>query len=476
MSFDSLAFGLFFVFILAGYHLLSGKKRTIFLLIGSYAFYASVNLAFLPLILFSTLVDYFCGIKMVKKPQSKKTYLLISIFLNLSVLFYFKYYVWAAESFNMLFDVFNIGYSLPVFKILFPIGISYYTFQTIGYSIDVYRGHVEPEKNFNYFALFVCFFPQLVAGPLERAKGLIPQIKNPKTLNYFETQKYVFYIMLGLVKKTIVSDRIYDIIQINIIDPTKFEGAAKNLSTFLLMFYRLYYDFSAYSIMAVGIAGLLGIKLSQNFHWPIYATNVAEFWRFWHITLHDWLKDYVYTPLKERKYPKIFSFYAVFILSGVWHGADMNFVLWGAVNATYLMIYIFLIKPFLKNKSWSKSKLFTLLSIVTTNFLLAMTGPFYFLDNYRTSISYILNGFRFNVFNLSSYWNSLPPQSQVELITAVSIFFILEIFSGCFYFKSKNIDDFKDNKYLMNSAIMILFLMTFFLSKESGPLFRYYYF
>lgn len=476
MSFDSLAFTIFFIALLVVYNLVEQKKKPYLLLGGSYLFYTSINLAFLPLILFSTTTDYFCGLGIRKHPVHKKKLLSLSLLLNLGMLFFFKYYIFAAENFNNLFDVLGLGYSLPLIKVFFPVGISFYTIQTIGYTIDVYRDRIEPEENFVRFALFVCFFPQLIAGPLERAKNLIHQFSSPLKLDYFLTQKYVFFIMLGLVKKTVVSDRLFEVIKHNISNPLQLEQASKNFTSFFLMYYRLYYDFSSYSIMAVGIAGLLGIKLSRNFYHPFYTTNIADFWRQWHITLHQWLKDYVYKPLREKNYNKIFAIYVVFVVSGIWHGAAWNFIVWGAMNATYLLFYNASIKPFLEKQKWANTYSFRFACFCFNHLLIAITTPFYFLKNIKLSYHFIINGFRFEFFQLSTYWNSIPKDLQVDFGISMGVFLFLEVFSFYAYFKSRKVEDYKEKKHLINGAIAILFLLTFFLSKESGPLFRYYFF
>ncbi len=476
MSFDSLAFLFFFVPFLGLYYVLPSKVRPIFALIGSYIFYSSINLAFLPLILFSTIVDYFCGRGIESKPVHSKNFLLISLFLNLGMLFFFKYYIFAATNFNKLFDVFDLGYNLPLIKIFFPVGISFYTIQTIGYTVDVYKGHIKPEKNFVTFALFVCFFPQLIAGPLERAKKLIPQFSNPSTPTYNQTQKYFFFILLGLVKKTVISDRLFALIQHNLQNPAQFEHASKNFISFYLMYYRLYYDFSAYSIMALGIAGLLGIHLSKNFHYPIYITNIADFWRRWHITLHDWLKDYIYKPLRESHVNKIVAVYIVFIVSGFWHGPDWNFIFWGFLNATYLLIYNVALLPFLKRKPWAQKSGFKILSSIFNCHLIAVTTPFYFVNNINDTFTFIKNAFRWDQLQLDVYWSAIPFNLRIDILIIVLIVPFLEVVSLRTYLKEESVEDYYKKPLLLNGAIVVLFLLTFFLSKESGPLFRYYFF
>jgi alginate O-acetyltransferase complex protein AlgI len=266
------------------------------------------------------------------------------------------------------------------------------------------------------------------------------------------------------------------VIKHNIANPTALEQSSKNFLSFFLMYYRLYYDFSSYSIMAVGIAGLLGIKLSRNFYHPFYTTNIADFWRQWHITLHQWLKDYIYVPLREKQINKIFAIYVVFVVSGIWHGAAWNFIVWGAMNATYLLFYNASIKPYLEKQNWAHNYSFRFVCFVFNHFLVAITTPFYFLKNINLSYDFIMNGFQFNHFRLSTYWNSMHPHLRTDFIISMGIFLFLEIFSFYVYFKDQDVEDYKDKQLVMNVAIVTLFLITFFFSKESGPLFRYYFF
>ncbi|MCR9204501.1 MAG: hypothetical protein NXH75_07990 [Halobacteriovoraceae bacterium] len=476
MSFDSLAFAIFFITLLPLFHKAKGTTKLVTLLASSYLFYSSINLLFLPLILVSTLIDYFCGIGIEKKSDKKKVFLIISIFLNLSLLFFFKYYTFAANNINLILAYFNSSLALPHFKIEFPVGISFYTLQTIGYTVDVYRSKTKVEKNFFRFALFVCFFPQLIAGPLERASKLLPQIKKPMELNYFLAQKYTFYIFLGLVKKTVVSDRIYDLIKRNLDAPAILENSSKNIITFYMMFYRLYYDFSAYSIMAVGIAGLIGIQLSYNFKQPAFSTNIADFWRRWHITLHDWLKDYIFKPLLERKVYPLVAVVLVFLTSGLWHGAAWNFILWGGLNAFYFIIYKTLIKPFLKGKSWAETKTFKVISCIFLFHLITMTAPFYFINEIGPTLAFIRNGFEFKYFNYGDFLKAMSAEARIDFYIIVAALFILEAMSLRCYLKDYKVENFAHRKVFLNGIIITLFLIVFLFSKESGPLFRYYFF
>ncbi len=476
MSFDSLAFLFFFVPFLICYHSLPEKLRLPLSLVGSYIFYSSINLAFLPLILFSTIIDYFCGRSIESKPEHKKIFLALSFFLNLGVLFFFKYYPFAANNINSLFHYFNFSTQLPLFDLAFPVGISFYTIQTIGYTIDIYRGRAKAEKNFFKFALFVCFFPQLIAGPLERAGNLISQFAAPFKLNYFQTQKYVLFILIGLAKKTIVSDRLFGIIEHSIKNPTELEYASKNFLNFYLMYYRLYYDFSAYSIMAIGIGGLLGIRLSTNFVHPNFTTNIADFWRQWHITLHDWLKDYIYKPLREKKVNKTIAVFLVFIASGIWHGPNWNFIFWGALNATYILLYHGLVFPFLSTKSFSKTKGFKILSSILNYHLIAVTTPFYFFTDIGEAFHFITNGFTFSYFQPINFYNAIPYGLKLDLKYSLFFLILFEVFSFTVYFRKLSVEKFKSRPMLINALIIFLLICFFLYSKESGPLFRYYYF
>ena len=476
MSFDTTAFAVFFIFFICGYYLLSVSKRPYFLLAGSYFFYSSINLAFLPLIILSTSIDYFCGRKIESSPTDKKSFLLLSLALNFGVLLVFKYYVFTAENINFLFDIFNIGYSLPIVELMFPVGISFYTIQTISYTVDVYRGHTKAEKNYLKFSLYVCFFPQLIAGPLERARSLIPQFSKPNKLNYFLTQKYVLLIMIGLAKKTIVSDRLALLIDHNVLNPTRLEYASKNFLTYFMVLFRLYYDFSAYSMMGIGLAGLLGIKLSTNFNYPLFSTNPGEFWRRWHITFFKWLRDYIYRPLKQRNYNPIICVFSVFIFSALWHGAAWTFILWGVINAFYFLIYTGVIRPLIAKRQWAHTKVVAVFACIFNNFVIAFTTPVFHIDNVKDCTTFIINGLKFQHFNLSGYLASISPNLRSDLTVFLIAFFVFESLSFYFFSQDKEISDYKEKGYLINLAIIVLFILSFFLSAGFSPRIRYYYF
>ena len=298
MNFVSIEYLIFLILCVIITKLLNEKFKYLFLLISSYIFYSFWDFRFLSLIIVSTLNDYFISKKIDSCQESLKRKLLLScsIFINLSILFTFKYFNFFVDSF-MRFGFFNNQLNaFNTLNIILPVGISFYTFQTISYTIDVYKKKIKPEKNFIVFATFVCFFPQLVAGPIERAKNLIPQIKESKVLDKKLFKESIYLIFQGLVLKSVVADNLS-----KVVDNLYFE-VSNTSSTYLFIgtlcfSAQIYCDFAGYSRIARGSAGLLGIKLSRNFDFPYLATSIQEFWRRWHITLSFWFRDYVYIPL-----------------------------------------------------------------------------------------------------------------------------------------------------------------------------------
>ncbi|WP_280751267.1 MULTISPECIES: MBOAT family O-acyltransferase [unclassified Parabacteroides] len=294
------------------------------------------------LILFSTLVTYLCGrgIQQHTPPHKKKIILLSSLLINLGILFVFKYANFISSSFNDLFTTLHIKMEVPLLDILLPVGISFYTFQAIGYTIDVYRGDIPAEKNFITYALFVSFFPQLVAGPIERAKNLLPQFHRPHIFDAVKAVEGFRLILWGYFMKVVISDRLavyVDSVYNNISHHTSITLV---LATVFFAF-QIYCDFGGYSNIAIGCAKVMGFDLMTNFRRPYLATSVADFWRRWHISLSTWFKDYVYIPLggnRCRKSRNYLNLFITFVVSGVWHGANWTFVVWGALNGFFQII------------------------------------------------------------------------------------------------------------------------------------------
>lgn len=346
MLFNSVSFLIFFPIVICVYFILPKKIRQIWLLAASYYFYMSWNVKYALLILYTTAVTYVCGI-MIGLFQSqgydkcairyKKLAVGISVALNLAVLLYFKYTNMMLDTISKISGSFGITTIFPAFDIILPVGISFYTFQALGYTIDVYRKEIEPEKNFLKYMLFVSFFPQLVAGPIERTKNLLAQLNPDKKLEIKRLKKSFLMMLWGFFLKLVIADRISIIVNSVYGNYTKQDSYILIVATVLFAF-QIYCDFYGYSTIAVGAAHILGIELMENFKAPYLSISVADFWRNWHISLTSWFKDYLYIPLGGSRHGKIRTYInrlCVFLISGLWHGASWSFVAWGGVNGLY---------------------------------------------------------------------------------------------------------------------------------------------
>lgn len=348
MLFNSFEFLLFFPIIIVGFYIIPHKYRWLWLLLGSYYFYLAHEFELVILLFISTCIDYYCGLKIPSaSKRAKKGYLLLSIIVNLGILFAFKYLSFFTASMQGLFNFFGLTISetknLGAYnfnQILIPVGISFYTFQTLSYTIDIYKGKIEPEKHFGIFALYVSFFPQLVAGPIERASRLIPQLKTEVSLNLSNIKKGMIMMAWGFFLKLVVADRLGIYVDAAFENPESPHNLSLILGSVFFCF-QIYYDFSAYTSIAIGAAKTINIDLMQNFNRPIFSKSIAEFWTRWHISLTQWLKDYLYKPLVINfKINKLIAVFIVFFMNGLWHGANWTFVVWSILNAIILVLEI----------------------------------------------------------------------------------------------------------------------------------------
>ncbi|MBI6117464.1 MBOAT family O-acyltransferase [Salegentibacter maritimus] len=344
MLFNSLDFAIFLPVVFVLYWFVFNKSlkwQNLLVAAASYLFYGWWDWRFLSLILFSTLVDYFVGQHLGKteSPTRRKVLLWISILVNLGFLGFFKYYNFFLDNFKSAFSVAGYELNANSLNIILPVGISFYTFQTLSYTIDVYKKRLEPAKNFISFAAFVSFFPQLVAGPIERATNLLPQFYRNRKFEYSQGVDGMRQILWGLFKKVVIADNCA--VYANHI----FENSADMSGSTLLLgavffTFQIYGDFSGYSDIAIGTARLFGFNLMQNFAFPYFSRDIAEFWRRWHISLSTWFRDYVYIPLGGSRggtWMKVRNTFIIFIVSGFWHGANWTFIVWGALNAIYFL-------------------------------------------------------------------------------------------------------------------------------------------
>ena len=349
MLFNSLDFAIFLPLVFSLYWFVINKNlkfQNLLLVISSYIFYGWWDYRFLSLIFLSTVVDYFVGLKIYDSNDSKakKSYLWVSILFNLGLLGFFKYYNFFIDSWIDLLG--TIGYeqkSTWTLNVILPVGISFYTFQTMSYSLDIYYGKLKPTKDFISFASFVSFFPQLVAGPIERASNLLPQILNNRVFKYEQGVQGLRLILYGMFKKVVIADSLAPQVDTIFENYATLNGGVLLLGLIYFSF-QIYCDFSGYSDIAIGTSKLFGFELMSNFKFPYFSRDIGEFWRRWHISLSTWFRDYLYIPLggsKGGKWLSIRNIFIIFIVSGFWHGANWTFIMWGLIHAI-LYIPLFL--------------------------------------------------------------------------------------------------------------------------------------
>jgi D-alanyl-lipoteichoic acid acyltransferase DltB (MBOAT superfamily) len=344
MLFNSIDFAIFLPVVFTLYWFITNKSlklQNLLIVVASYIFYGWWDWRFLTLILFSTIVDYTIGILLSGQEDKsrRKLLLLVSIIVNLSFLGFFKYYNFFLENFVAAFSFFGSEISASSLEIILPVGISFYTFQTLSYSIDVYNRKLEPTKDFVAFSAFVSFFPQLVAGPIERATNLLPQFYSERTLDYQKAANGMRQILWGLFKKIVIADNCAKYANLIFNNSDDYSGSTLVLGALFFAF-QIYGDFSGYSDIAIGTSRLFGFDLKRNFAFPYFSRDIAEFWRRWHISLSTWFRDYVYIPLGGSKggtWMKVRNTFVIFAVSGFWHGANWTFVVWGLLNAVYFL-------------------------------------------------------------------------------------------------------------------------------------------
>jgi len=342
MLFNSFIFLIFFPIVTIVYFILPHKVRWFFLLTASYYFYMNWKPVYAMLIFTSTMVTWVCSVLVQKADNKakKKIFLILSLIINFSILFVFKYFNFLNESLYSLLEMLKIRWEVPNLDILLPVGISFYTFQAVGYTIDVYRGNLKAEKNFGIYALFVSFFPQLVAGPIERAKNLLPQFHKKHNFDLSRAESGIKQMIWGYFMKVVVADRLALFVNAAYNNVGDHNGTTLIVATVFFTF-QIYCDFAGYSNIAIGAARIMGFDLMTNFNRPYFAINISEFWQRWHISLSTWFRDYLYIPLGGNKVGKsrnCFNIFITFIVSGIWHGANWTFIIWGTLHGIFNII------------------------------------------------------------------------------------------------------------------------------------------
>jgi len=394
MLFNSYDFLIFFPIVVFAYFLIPHRFRYIWLLIASYYFYMGWNAKYALLLLTSTVITYISGLlmwliekKLSDKPEQVQKYKKIvvagSFGLNLSILFFFKYFDFAVTNINRVLGVLNIELITTHFDVLLPVGISFYIFQALSYTMDVYRGDIYPEKNFLKYALFVSFFPQLVAGPIERSKNLLRQLNEEHPFNYKRMCDGLMLMIWGYFMKLVIADRIAILVD-RVYAPDAMYDGIYVLFASVLFAVQIYCDFAGYSTIALGAAKVMGFELMENFNCPYFATTVSEFWRRWHISLSSWFRDYLYIPLggnRKGTVRKYLNTMIVFLVSGLWHGAQWSYIVWGGLNGLYQVIggLMVPIKRWFAGKmpNVDKSFLMKLVRVVVTFVLVDFTWVFF---------------------------------------------------------------------------------------------------
>ena len=373
------------------------KLQNFLIVVASYFFYGWWDWRFLSLILFSTLVDYSVGLalKATEDNKKKKALLATSILVNLGFLGVFKYYNFFLDNLVTVFTFFGAHLSPSSLNIILPVGISFYTFQTLSYTIDVYKKKLEPTRDFIAFAAFVSFFPQLVAGPIERATNLLPQFYKKRVFDYSLAVDGLRQILWGLFKKVVIADNAAFYVNMIFEDYTSYSGSTLLLGGILFAF-QIYGDFSGYSDIAIGTSRLFGFDLMQNFRYPYFSRDIAEFWRRWHISLSTWFRDYLYIPLGGSRggtRMKIRNTIIIFVVSGFWHGANWTFIVWGALNALYFFPLMLSNRNRVNTNQVAEGKMVAsfreLLQIGTTFLLTVIAWIFFRAKNIEEAFGYL---------------------------------------------------------------------------------------
>jgi len=472
MVFNSIDFLLFFPILYFFYCILKKRGQNSLLLVGSYFFYGYWDYRYLSLLLLSTVIDYIASLGIEnnrESTQTKKLYLALSIFSNLTILGFFKYYNFFTLSAKVALQSIGLNTSPILLEFALPLGISFYTFQTMSYTIDVYRGHLKPARNILDFALFVSYFPQLVAGPIERATNLLPQILNERVITYEDIEKGVFLILFGFFKKVYVADNISIIIDPIFAD----SGASGSMVLFACIAhtFQIYGDFAGYSDIARGLSKLMGIELMRNFNHPLLSRNLGEFWRRWHISFMSWLRDYVYFSLGDKtssELRKNINNLFVFFLSGLWHGANWTFVVWGSISGVANLTYKYL-NPYLPGISEDRNKGFNFLihvsGIVAT--FIAVSLPLVFFRSQSIEMSFT------QITSMFTNFGSLEPKLISKLFKIVALLMVIEIYQ---YIKEDEFSIFQLPIYVRTGLYISLFYGTIILGNFNRNAFIYFVF
>jgi len=476
MIFNSIPFILFLpvIFILYWFVLKKLSYQNILLLVASYFFYGWWDYRFLLLIAGSTLIDYSIAIAIYKNEIKKwrKVLLFCSISVNLLLLGYFKYLNFFIESFIEIGNSIGLSSDYNSLKIILPVGISFYTFQTLSYTIDVYRNEIKPTSNFIIFATYVAFFPQLVAGPIERAKHLLPQFINARKFDFNKAKGGIQLIIWGFFQKMVIADNCATFVNAIFNSYDRLDSLSLILGAFYFAF-QIYCDFAGYSNIAIGTARLFGFDLMRNFNYPYFSTNIGEFWRRWHISLSTWFRDYLYIPLggsRGSKFQQLRNVFIIFLVSGFWHGANWTFIAWGGLHALFFAPILFKrsrTNLMVKEEVYSATAAFgDLIRILFTFFITCFAWVFFRSSTISDSFKYLNriiynHSFKIEYLTIERY--------SVEMVLLILIFIIIEWFN-----KSK--EQPLSGKFELLKAISIIWMILLFGVFSDHSTFLYFQF
>lgn len=477
MLFNSFEFLFFFPFVFVVYWFVLNrnlKLQNAFLLVVSYIFYGWWDWRFVFLLILSTIIDYSFGL-IIDRTAKKKLYLWLSIFNNLAILGFFKYYNFFADSVAEGLGYLGFHPDIYLLKIVLPVGISFYTFHGMSYVIDIYNGRSKPITDFVSYAVFVCFFPLLVAGPIERAHHLLPQVLKPRKFLWMDAKEGVRLIIWGFFKKIVIADNL----GLYVSDAFSNYQSASSVELILgvvFFAFQIYCDFSGYSDIALGTARLLGFELMVNFKTPYFARDIAEFWRRWHISLTTWFRDYLYIPLggsKGGKVQAIRNTFIIFIVSGFWHGANWTFIVWGALNAIYFVPLLLSDKnrtnldTVASQSALPSLKEFT--QMITTFILICSTWVFFRAETVGDAIGY----FKGMIFNKLL---PAPGYFNIDLMTLTALLFAFIAAEWTTRMKSVGVMDSVKNRYVRYAIYYILVLAVFLFGSFREAEFIYFQF
>ena len=488
MQFNSVDFMVFFPVVLGIYFIIPKKLRTIWLLVASYYFYMSWNAVYAVLIGGSTLVTFISGIlisrfsdeAVINREIKRKVSLILCLLINLGILALFKYGNFMIDTLNSLLSFGHVTLIHRRFDFLLPVGISFYTFQALGYIIDVYRDDVKVEKNIIRYALFVSFFPQLVAGPIERSKNLLSQMRNIENIKLWNARRVTSGAILmvwGLFMKMVISDRVAILVN-NVFDNYRMYGSTELILAAIGFTIQIYCDFGSYSLIAIGAAKIMGFELMENFNTPYFATSIRDFWSRWHISLSTWFRDYLYIPLggnRRGKVRKAVNIMIVFLVSGLWHGASWNFVVWGGMHGLYQVVADSLSKPrtFVREKMGVKQDCFSwrLLQTCFTFCLVVFAWIFFRANTISDALLFckriIVKPTPWLLFNGGIFNLGLDRPEMNILVVAVIMLFLVDLVR---LVRKQTIDEFlfEQNIWFEWFVLIVLILMIFVFG-EYGP-------